>query len=134
MIARRLWRPSPPSCDTTQRVRPLTRLLTVLALLSGAAGCKAPPEPLRIEGNVVRIENHTKTTWTGVEIWVNDHYRAMKSTIVPGERVDVPLDVFIAGFGQRFDPRRQTVKGIEVTGKQGDKPLKLVWGEGRKTF
>lgn len=97
-----------------------------------ASACKAPPEPLVIENNTIRIENHTKQTWTNVEIWVNDHYRATRSSIAPGERLQVPLDVFVAGFGQRFDPRRQTVKGVAVIGKQGDQALKLIWGEGKR--
>ena len=108
------------------------RALVVIVLLTAAAACSTPPEPLVVEGNIIRLENHTDTTWTDVEIWVNDHYRVTRSKIVPGERLQVPLDVFVAGFGQRFDTRRQHVKGIEVTGKQGNEPLKLVWGEGRR--
>lgn len=104
----------------------------VLLVPLAAAGCKPPPEALVVDHNVIRVENHTKTTWTDVEIWLNDHYRVTRSKIAPGERFQVPLDLFVAGFGQRFDSRRQVVKGVEVTGKQGDAPLKLVWGEGRR--
>jgi hypothetical protein len=105
--------------------------LAIVAMVTLTA-CKTPPEPIVVESNVIKIENHTRATWTNVEIWVNDHYRAMKSSIAPGERVQVPLDVFVAGFGQRFDPRRQSVKGVAVVGKQGNEPLKLVWGEGKR--
>jgi hypothetical protein len=107
-------------------------LVTLLLLILTATACKTPPEPLVVESNAIRLENHTNTTWTDVEIWVNDHYRVTRPKIVPGERLFVPLDLFVAGFGQRFDTRRQHVKGVEVTGKQGDEPLKLVWGEGRR--
>jgi hypothetical protein len=107
--------------------------LAVVALVLITA-CKAPPEPIVVEGNMITISNTTGTAWTSVEIWVNDHYRVTRSTIAAGERLQVPLDAFVAGFGQRFDVRRQSVKGIEVSGKKGDQPLKLVWGQGRRTI
>jgi hypothetical protein len=110
----------------------LIRAFVLAAALCGSDACTPPPEPVVVEGHMIRVENHTSTPWTDVEIWVNDHYRVTRRSIAPGERVQVPLDAFVAGFGQRFDVRRQTVKGVEVTGKKGNEPLKLVWGEGRR--
>ena len=114
-------------------LRPRTLLATALPLLwLTAAACSSPPEQLIVEPNAIRLENTTSTVWTDIEIWLNDHYRVTRSKMLPGERLQVPLDSFVAGFGQRFDRRRQAVKGIEVTGKQGSQDLKLVWGEGRR--
>jgi hypothetical protein len=39
----------------------------------------------------------------------------------------------VAGFGQRFDPVRQAVQGVEVTASTTDgAPVKLVLGKGRR--
>ena len=71
--------------------------------------------------------------WSNVEIWVNDHYRVTASSLAAGGRLQVPLDAFVAGFGQRFDARKQRIFGIEVTATDsGGKPVKLVTGSGRR--
>jgi hypothetical protein len=97
-----------------------------------AAACSTPPERLTIEGRTITVFNDTGEAWRSVEIWVNDHYRVTRETIVPGERFAVPLDTFVAGFGQRFR-REQHVGGIEVTATDasGD-AVRLVWGTGRR--
>ena len=75
----------------------------------------------------------TGTAWTDVDVWLNDHYRAQAPQILPGQRLDVPLGVFIAGWGQRFDRKKQSPFGIEVTAKGPDgKPVRLTWGKGRR--
>jgi hypothetical protein len=106
--------------------------MALLCVAIGAGACGSPPEPLVVERTAIRLENSTNTTWTDIEIWVNNHYRVTRDRMIPGERLQVPLDVFVAGFGQRFDTRRQSVKGVEVTGKQGKETFRFVWGEGRK--
>jgi hypothetical protein len=81
----------------------------------------------------VIVENQTAVEWRQVEIWVNDHYRVTASSIAAGSSLSAPLDAFVAGFGQRFDPRRQGVTGIEVTAIDTEnKAVKLVWGKGRR--
>jgi len=96
------------------------------------AACSTPPERLTLEGRTITIFNDSREAWKAVEIWVNDHYRVTRETIVPGERFVVPLESFVAGFGQRFR-REQHVSGIEVTATDasGD-PVRLVWGTGRR--
>lgn len=79
------------------------------------------------------VENQTVQVWTEIEIWVNDQYRVTKGSMAPGERFVVPLDAFVAGFGQRFDARRQQVAGVEVTARAADGArVTLVWGKGRR--
>lgn len=97
-----------------------------------AAACSTPPERLTLEGRTITIFNDSAEAWKAVEIWVNDHYRVTRETIVPGERFGVPLESFVAGFGQRFG-REQRVNGIEVTATDasGD-AVRLVWGTGRR--
>ncbi len=102
------------------------------AVLASSAACGGPPERLSIEDKRITVFNDSGEAWNGVEIWVNDHYRVTRSTIAGGERFIVPLETFVAGFGQRFDAT-QPVRGIEVnaTDASGD-PVRLTWGEERR--
>jgi hypothetical protein len=107
-----------------------------VGLLAGgllpACSSQAPP-PIRVEERALTVENQSRETWENVEIWLNDHYRATRSRMPAGERFTVPLNAFVAGFGQRFVPGRQVVKGIEVTAtSRGGQAVRLVWGEGRR--
>jgi hypothetical protein len=122
---------------------PLASLRTTVAAacVAGAiagllplAGCRTPPpEPITFADRSIVVENLTKDEWQNVEVWLNDHYRVTKFRMPPGERFNIPLRAFVAGFGQRFDPVRQSIRGIEVTATvHGGKPVKLVWGTGRR--
>jgi hypothetical protein len=107
-------------------------LFAVIACGALASACSSPPEKLTLEGRTITVFNDSRDEWKGVEIWVNDHYRVTRDTIVAGERFSAPLDMFVAGFGQRF-PASQRVDGIEVTATQDNgEPIKLVWGSGRR--
>jgi hypothetical protein len=91
------------------------------------------PHPIAVEGNRLTLDNRTSVAWTGVEIWVNNHYRVTRSTVAAGQRLVAPLDTFVAGFGQRFDYRRQAVFSVEVTGTRPDgQGVKIVWGKARQ--
>ena len=82
---------------------------------------------------MIIVVNRTKDEWRGVEVWLNDHYRVTKPSMPPGERFGIPFKSFVAGFGQRFDPARQIVRGVEVTATTpGGAPVKLDWGNGRQ--
>jgi hypothetical protein len=73
------------------------------------------------------------TPWTDVEVWLNDRYRMQARELAPGQRLVMPTRGFVAGFGQLFDPDKQSPHGIEVTAKAGGgKPVRLTWGEGRR--
>jgi hypothetical protein len=107
------------------------RVMAVLAMVA-LASCSRPPERLSVQGRTITVINDTNREWRNVEIWVNNHYRGTRDVIAPGERCIAPLDMFVAGFGQRF-PRDQHVTGIEVTATDpSGSPVKLVWGEGRR--
>jgi hypothetical protein len=95
--------------------------------LSLAGSCAKPPaEPLRLEGNMLTVDNRTSSDWTQVEIWLNTYYRVTTAAIPAGGRFQAPLDVFVAGFGQRFDFHRMQVRELRFTAKlPGGEPLEI---------
>jgi hypothetical protein len=104
-----------------------------VVLVVVSACTSEPPAPITFTGSQVTVENQTPDQWRDVEIWVNDHYRVTRASMPPGERFAVPLDAFVAGFGQRFNPKRQVVQGVEVTARTGSgAPVRIVWGRGRR--
>jgi hypothetical protein len=107
-----------------------SKLILLAVVLVGA--CSPPPQRLTLEGRQITIYNDSGEPWKAVEVWVNNHYRVTRDTIAAEERFVIPLESFVAGFGQRF-ARNQQVTGIEVTAtdESGD-PVRLTWGEGRK--
>jgi len=107
----------------------MRRLLVSAAFAAFAltAGCsKAPEEPLKLEGNLLTVDNRSPQDWRAVEIWLNTYYRVTTSSIPAGGRFQVPLDAFVAGFGQRFDFRRAQIRDLRLVAKLPDgKPLEL---------
>jgi hypothetical protein len=102
--------------------------LAMLALAAvGAARCAAPPrDPLVLEGNMLTVDNQTAQDWKAVEIYLNTYYRVTTSTIRAGSRFQAPLDVFVAGFGQRFDLRRMPIRSLKLTATLPDgQPLEM---------
>ncbi|MCX6539506.1 MAG: hypothetical protein NT151_11335 [Acidobacteria bacterium] len=117
------------------RVCGIARSLVLSALVpvvAGFASCyKEQPRPIIVANNVVTVQNLSSEEWRGVEVWLNYHYRVTKPSMPPGERLGIPLDVFVAGFGQRFDVRRQVVQTIQVKAKTtSGAPVDLMFGSG----
>jgi hypothetical protein len=114
------------------------RLAVVVGLAvtagAGATACRTQPaEPITFADRSVVVENLTSEEWQNVEVWLNDHYRVTRSRMPPGERFNIPFSMFVAGFGQRFDPARQPIRGVEVNATSaGGRPVRLVWGTGRR--
>jgi hypothetical protein len=116
-------------------VRGLARLFIWLAsvlLIGGTEACQhEQPRPIIVADNVVTVQNSTAEEWRGVEVWLNYHYRVTRSSMPPGERFGIPLNVFVAGFGQRFDARRQVVQTIQVKATTASgAPVDLMFGSG----
>lgn len=112
--------------------RPLACLLLALACAL-ASGCTEERPAILIQETAISVENQSGDAWSGIEIWLNDHYRVTARTLEPDGRLVVPLDAFVAGYGQRFDRRRQTPFGIEVTARAASgREVRLVWGKGRR--
>jgi hypothetical protein len=118
------------------RVRSLVGLGLPAAVLTCAllgSACEEPRDAIVVAENRITIENQTRQRWTQVEVWLNDHYRVVAPALEAGGRLDVPLDTFVAGYGQRFDRRRQSPFGIEVTARtESGAEVRLVWGKGRR--
>ena len=91
------------------------------------AGCSRPPqEALTLDGNLLTVDNRSSEDWNAVEIWLNVYYRVTTKSIPAGGRFQVPLDAFVAGFGQRFDFRRAQVTDLRLVAKLPDgSPLEL---------
>jgi hypothetical protein len=107
-------------------------LLLGIALVMTACSSERPRDII-VDARAITVVNHSQESWENVEIWLNDHYRVTRSRMGAGERFGVPLNAFVAGFGQRFVPGRQVVKGIEVTATTAKgQAVRLVFGEGRR--
>ena len=97
-------------------------------MCAAIAGChqKPPAEPLKLEGNLLTVENRTKQDWNHVDIWLNRVYRVQAKSIPAGGRLEAPLNVFVAGFGQKFDFKRQQINDLRLTATLPDgAPLEL---------
>ncbi|MFB3853040.1 MAG: hypothetical protein ACE148_04370 [Vicinamibacterales bacterium] len=95
--------------------------------------CDEPAEPILVQRTQLTVHNQTRQDWHDIQVWVNDHYRVLVKSIEAGQRYRVPLDMFVAWQGQRFDPARQVVQGVEVTALTADgSDVVLVWGKGRR--
>src|SRR5688500_5887650 len=90
--------------------RQMRSKLVCLVLLLAAGACSPGPERLTLEGRQITVYNDSGEPWKTVEVWVNDHYRVTRDSIAAEERFVVPLESFVAGFGQRFT-RNQQVTG-----------------------
>jgi hypothetical protein len=106
----------------------------VTAVLIGVTACNTEkPNPVRVGTDRVTVINQTGAAWRNVDVWLNDHYRAQARDLAPGQRLEIPLGVFVAALGQRFDSKKQVPSGIEVDAVAADgTPVKVVWGKGRR--
>ena len=101
--------------------------LTLVFLLVSVSCYKAPLEPLRLDGNMLTVDNQTSDEWTNVEVWINYQFRQVAKSVPAHSRFQAPLDTFVEGFGQRFDLKRIPVKDVRLKAKLPDgKPLEIV--------
>jgi hypothetical protein len=99
------------------------------ALSMPACDAAEAPPAIQINGARLTVQNRTDRAWAAVEIWVNGQYRVEVPSIAPGQAAQVDLRTFVAGFGQRFDPERQVVRGVEVSAREGSRrETKQTWG------
>ena len=105
----------------------------VATLTSPACSDAEETPPIRMDQLRLTVQNRSDRAWAEVEIWVNDHYRMQVPSLAAGQVVAADLRNFVAGFGQRFDPRKQVVYGVEVSAREGSRrEIKLTWGKGKK--
>jgi hypothetical protein len=115
-----------PGVLTVRMLRVLTAFVLVLA-----AGCgKAEDPPIRLNGAWLVVENQSKMEWRDVSVTVNAYYKGVAPRLAPGGRLEAPLDGFVTGFGQRFNPARETVSRVEVRATDtAGAPVALDWDE-----
>ena len=96
--------------------------LAAVALTIAAAACRAPApvEPLKLEGNLLTVDNRSSNDWTSVEIWLNKNHSVRTASIPAGGRLQVPLDAFVAGFGQRFNYKRTQITDLRLKARLPD--------------
>src|SRR5689334_8770157 len=113
------------------RAHSIGALLLAAALAASSGACrKTPDEPLKLERNVLTVDNRSDQDWNGVEVWLNTYYRVTTPTVRAGSRFQAPLDTFVAGFGQRFDFHRAQIRDLRLKATLPDgKPLEI-----RKAF
>jgi hypothetical protein len=100
----------------------LRAVVSTVALAGGLAiGCSKPvSSPIQIQRNLITVDNRTRHDWLDVEIWINRQYRIAVPRIAARSRFNTTLDVFVAGFGQRFDRRRQRVDDLRLKAREPD--------------
>jgi hypothetical protein len=109
---------------------PMARLAVALVTASIAFGCSEKPvEPLKLDGNMLTVDNRSADEWRDVEIWLNTYYRVRTESIPSKGRFQTTLDNFVAGQGQRFQFRKMQIKDLRLTAVlPGGKPLEIKKG------
>ena len=75
---------------------------------------------------MLTVSNDSSSDWSNVEIWLNTYYRVTTAKVPAGGRFQVPLDTFVAGFGQRFNFRRAQIKDLRLVARLPDgKPFEI---------
>ncbi len=117
------------------RMRRFVCLALVLAVATLVCCGGEEPQPIQINGDRLSVTNATKYRWSNVEVWMNNHYRVTLPRLEAGQRLDVPLDAFVAGNGHRFQPKHQQPEGIQVLAKSADgTSVTINWGKGRQWY
>jgi len=103
-------------------------LASVVAAIASSAACRRVDvvEPLKLERNLLTVDNRSSDEWSDVEISLNYYYKIRLKKIAAGSRFTAPLDTMVAGFGQRFDWRKTQVRDLKLTATLPDgKPIEL---------
>ena len=112
------------------RARPARLLVCGAAaalFLTAACSRPAPVDPLQLSGGTLTIDNRSVREWTGVEIWLNKNHSVRVAKIPAGGRLQVPLDAFVAGFGQRFNYKRTQITDLRLKATLPDgTPIEVV--------
>jgi hypothetical protein len=92
-------------------------LAAVVAALAASA-CERPRPALTLDGNRLTIYNDTNEEWRDVEVILNYHFRIQPKNIEPDNFVQAPLDIFVAGYGQRFNFKTMQVTDLVLKAKR----------------
>jgi hypothetical protein len=103
--------------------------LAGLLVSMAVVGCGREEEPpIRLNGAWLVVENQSKIEWRDVSVTVNAYYKGVAPRVAAGGRLEAPLNGFVTGFGQRFNPARDTVTHVEVRATDAaGAPVALDW-------
>jgi hypothetical protein len=94
-------------------------LLAALVSAAAVAACAERSRPaLHLDGNRLTIYNDTDETWQNVEVFLNHHFRIQPNDIEPDGIVQAPLDIFVAGYGQRFNFKTMQITDLRLKAKR----------------
>jgi hypothetical protein len=102
--------------------RRLRACAAIAVLLCCAMACREKPaaETLQLDGNLLTVDNRSSDDWNNVEIWLNRNHSVRIPSIAAGSRLQVPLDSFVAGFGQRFNYKRTPITDLRLKATKAD--------------
>lgn len=117
----------------SRRVLIAVLVLVVAASLWSRMCRTSDRQAIRVDEGRVVVTNLTGMAWSDVDVWLNDFYRAQAPALAPDQRLEVPLGVFVAAYGRKFDAIHEAPVGIEVTARGADgRPITVTWGRGRR--
>lgn len=91
----------------------------LVGLVAGTAACARQERPaLHLEGNRLTIYNDTDEEWRNVEVFLNHHFRIQPKDIAPDGIVQAPLDIFVAGYGQRFNFKTMQITDLRLKARR----------------
>ena len=94
--------------------------LVVLVACATLAACRARPDPLRVEGRWVRVENQTNHEWTDVEIWVNERYVVHVTQMKP-------FDLKVINFRMLYNEKNQAFPMFNTTDAKRVEKVEVLW-------
>src|SRR5918995_6036076 len=98
----------------------MKRLLGAALVAAGlTAGCASSERPvLQLEGARLTLYNDSDEAWHDVEVVLNHHFRITPEDMPPEQVVHAPLDIFVAGYGQRFNFKTMQITDLRLKAKR----------------
>jgi hypothetical protein len=91
-----------------------------LLVLAAACSSNVRVDPIQLEKNLVTVDNRSDHDWSDVQIWINRQFRATVPRIAKGQRFQAPMNLFVTGYGQRFNFSRMQITDVRVNAKRPD--------------
>jgi hypothetical protein len=103
-----------------RRVLPGVAMAVLVLIVAACSKSKPDPDPMTLDRSQLTVDNRTDHDWTDVELWINRQFRAKAPKILKGQRFQAPLNLFVTGYGQRFDFSRQQITDVRLIAKRPD--------------
>ena len=103
------------------------RAVAAVFVLTLAASCSKPEDPIQVEQTAINILNQTDDDWKNVLIVVNDHFRGAVPLLKAKGRLNAPMGQFETGYGQRWPASQRVTKVVVTATDAKNQPVKLEW-------